>query len=241
MAYSDGPMDRAVGIADVKALILLLENAAAAAAATVEDIMTEASSMAEEEEVMAGPAPAATNDDDKAGNVAVDGDDDDAVGHRGDDCDVDDVNKTFLEDDDENTVDAVFLCCCPEGGYMRGVVKTAALSMAVVECADEDDDADNGKAASPDDDADDPKFIHASALVDWRYEDNGVVAALPPTPRSSLCHIIFGVKFVQVEEEEVVMTVAAGASTFPTPSPPSTGLKRLLLRLPNAPSRPSSL
>ena len=117
MAYSDGPIDSAVGISDVKALILLLEDAAAAAA-TAEDITTDASSTAEEGEGMAGPAPAATNDDDKAGNAAGDGDDD-AVGHRGDEYNGDDANKTFLEDDDENVGDAVFVCCYAIDGSSR--------------------------------------------------------------------------------------------------------------------------
>lgn len=141
-----------------------------------------------------------------------------------------------MEDDDENVVDAVFLCCCSEGGCKREVV---TLSMAVVECADNDVDADNGNVANSDDDADDAIFIHVPALADWWYEDNGVVAALTPPPRSSLSHIIFGVKFVQVEEEETAVAVAAGAYSFPAPSPPPSGLKSLLLLLPNATSWPS--
>ena len=71
MAYSDGPMDSEVSIADVKALVFAELEDAAAAAATAEDIMTDASSTAEEGEGMAGPAPAATNDDDKAGWFSI--------------------------------------------------------------------------------------------------------------------------------------------------------------------------
>ena len=47
------------------------------------------------------------------------------------------MNKTFLEVD-EGVVGEIFFWCCSDEGYMSEVVMTAALSMAALECEDED-------------------------------------------------------------------------------------------------------
>ena len=172
MAYSDAPIDSSEGIFDVED----------------DDNMADASPLAEEDDVSANPAPIAAGDNDVVDNEAVYVVDD-AVGHRGDEYDCGDVNKTFLEVDEDVAGD-FFFWCCSDGGYKCEVVLTAALSTAALgyEGDDDDDgDDDDGNASNSGEDVDDATSVHMTILVDWWELNCRVVIALPPSPALPPC------------------------------------------------------
>lgn len=96
------------------------------------------------------------------------------------------MNKTFLEVD-EGVVGEIFFWCCSDEGYMSEVVMTAALSMAALECEDEDGEDDDGNASNSGEDVDDATSVHMPTLVDWWEENCCVVNALPPSTTLPPC------------------------------------------------------